>query len=97
MLARGGVLFAENCSICHQNVPRSGVPDLRRMSAPAHATFNDIVLRGARRPLGMPQWDDVLDDDDADAMHAYLISIAWVAYRAQQAGTTPGRAPVAAR
>ena len=97
VLARGGVLFAENCSICHQNVPRSGVPDLRRMSAPAHATFNDIVLRGARRPLGMPQWDDVLDDDDADAMHAYLISIAWEAYRAQQAGTTPARAPVAAR
>jgi quinohemoprotein ethanol dehydrogenase len=97
VLARGGLLFAQNCSICHQNVPRSGVPDLRRMSAATHQRFNDIVLRGQRRLLGMPQWGDVLDEADADAMHAYLISVAWEAYRAQQAGVTPAGAPVAAK
>ncbi|MFO1401553.1 MAG: PQQ-dependent dehydrogenase, methanol/ethanol family [Steroidobacteraceae bacterium] len=97
VLARGGLLFAQNCSICHQNVPRSAVPDLRRMSAVTHQTFNDIVLRGARRPLGMPQWNDVFNDADADAMHAYLVSIAWEAYRQQQAGIADASAPVAAK
>jgi quinohemoprotein ethanol dehydrogenase len=97
VLARGALLFAQNCSICHQNVPRSGVPDLRRMSAAVHQTFNDIVLRGQRRALGMPQWDDVLSEADSNAIHAHLTAIAWDAYRAEQAGLKTERAPVAAR
>jgi quinohemoprotein ethanol dehydrogenase len=88
VLARGALLFAQNCSICHQNMPRSGLPDLRRMSAAVHQGFNDIVLRGQRRALGMPQWDDVLGEADSNAIHAYLISLAWEAYRQQQAGIT---------
>jgi hypothetical protein len=31
----------------------------------------------------MPQWDDVLRGADADAIHAYLISIARQSYAAQ--------------
>ena len=97
VLARGGLLFAQNCSICHQNMPRSGLPDLRRMSAAVHRTFNDIVLHGQRRQLGMPQWDDVLSEADSNAIHAYLTSIAWQAYRQQQAGSKAKAAPVASR
>ena len=97
VLARGGLLFAQNCSICHQNTPRSGASDLRRMSAAVHQTFSDIVLKGQRRPLGMPQWDDVLSEADSNAMHAYLVSIAWDAYRKEQAGVRKAAAPVAAR
>jgi len=92
---RGARLFAENCGICHQNVPRSGAPDLTRMSPAVHQTFNDIVLHGQRRALGMPQWDDVLSEADADAIHAYLISLAWDAYRAEQAGLRAGTPVVA--
>ena len=97
VLARGAVLFAQNCSICHQNTPRGGVPDLRRMSAGVHATFNDIVLRGQRRPLGMPQWDDVLSEADSSAIHAHLVAIAWDAYRQQQAGVRTETAPVVSK
>ena len=94
VLARGARLFAENCSICHQNTPRGGTPDLRRMSVAVHQTFNDIVLRGQRRPLGMPQWDDVLSEADSNAIHAHLTAIAWEAYRREQAGIRAEAAPV---
>jgi quinohemoprotein ethanol dehydrogenase len=67
------------------------------MSAAVHATFNDIVLRGQRRPLGMPQWDDVLSEADSNAMHAHLIAIAWDAYRKEQAGVRTEAAPVASK
>jgi quinohemoprotein ethanol dehydrogenase len=97
VLARGALLFAQNCSICHQNTPRGGVPDLRRMSAGVHATFNDIVLLGQRRSLGMPQWDDVLSEADSNAMHAHLIAVAWDAYRKEKAGIRTETAPVASK
>jgi quinohemoprotein ethanol dehydrogenase len=69
---------------CHVDADRIGSADLRRMSAPVHATFKEIVLRGQRLPLGMPRFDDILSEADADAIHAYLISNAWQAYRDQQ-------------
>lgn len=84
-IARGGQLFARNCAICHANVDHGLTPDLRRMSAEVHAGFAGIVLHGARRYRGMPQWDDVLTEADADAIHAYLIDLAWQGYDAQQA------------
>jgi mono/diheme cytochrome c family protein len=31
----------------------------------------------------MPQWNDVLDEADVEAIRAYLVSSAWDAYRAQ--------------
>jgi quinohemoprotein ethanol dehydrogenase len=46
-------------------------PDLRYMSAETHASFKDIVVRGARP--GMPPFADVLSEGDADAIHAFLI------------------------
>ena len=49
------------------------VPDLRYLSAERHAIFNDIVLKGALLPLGMPSFAAELDDADADAIHAYVI------------------------
>jgi quinohemoprotein ethanol dehydrogenase len=60
-------------------------PDLRRMSPETHAAFNAIVLYGARRFQGMPQWDDVLNEEQSNAIHAYLIDLAARAYAAQQA------------
>jgi sugar lactone lactonase YvrE len=53
------------------------------MTEDTHAAFNAIVLQGARRTRGMPQWDDVLDEDRSNAIHAYLIDLAWQAYRQQ--------------
>jgi quinohemoprotein ethanol dehydrogenase len=53
------------------------------MTAATHAEFNDIILKGARRERGMPQWDDMLSEDDVNAIHAYIISMQWDAYRAE--------------
>jgi quinohemoprotein ethanol dehydrogenase len=94
-IARGASLFAQNCSRCHANVStRGSTPDLRRMSAATHAAFEQIVLKGALRPRGMPQWDDVLSESDTQAIHAHLISLGWEAFRQeseQRSGTTPAR------
>lgn len=79
----GAQLFARSCAICHANVDHGMTPDLRRMDAATHASFKAIVLYGARRYQGMPQWDDVLNEEQADAIHAYLIDVAWDAYEAQ--------------
>src|SRR5690606_25233631 len=60
LVQQGGQLFARSCAICHANIDYGLTPDLRRMDAATHATFKPIVLYGARRYRGMPQWDDVL-------------------------------------
>ena len=85
MIARGQALFAANCATCHVNLPRSASADLTRLTASDHAAFNDVVLGGALKEAGMPQWDDVLSRQDADALHAYVIKLQTDAYAAQQA------------
>jgi quinohemoprotein ethanol dehydrogenase len=82
---KGADLFGAHCSSCHLNQPGTGAPDLRRMSPETHDAFKQIVLGGALINAGMPPWDDVLSPEDADAIHAYLISISWDAYNKQQA------------
>ena len=99
-VSRGETLFAAYCSACHRSAAprgRGASADLRRMNAGTHAAFNQIVLQGTLRPLGMPQWNDVLTNEEADALHAYLISEQWQAYRAEQSSaTTPQQGPAAA-
>ena len=73
-IAMGRGLFFTHCAICHSNQPRSISPDLRRLSPDTHAAFDEIVLRGALLPGGMPRWDDILAPGDAAAIHAYLIA-----------------------
>jgi quinohemoprotein ethanol dehydrogenase len=80
----GEIKFIEECSRCHVLGP-SVTPDLRRLNAGLHAAFKEIVLRGALAPAGMERFDDLLSDQDADHIHAYLIAQSWIAYRAQEA------------
>ena len=82
---KGGQLFGAHCASCHVNQPGSEAPDLRRMTKDTHDAFHQIVLQGIFQNAGMPPWDDVLSTDDADAIHQYLISLAWDAYNKQQA------------
>jgi quinohemoprotein ethanol dehydrogenase len=83
-IQQGQQLFGR-CALCHANSDIGLTPDLRRMSPETHAQFNAIVLYGARRYRGMPQWDDVLNEEQSDAIHAYLIDLARRAYEAQEA------------
>jgi quinohemoprotein ethanol dehydrogenase len=75
MIAQGNAIFMANCGLCHSNQHRSITPDLRRMSDGAHQAFKEIVLEGLLLPNGMPRWDDRLSEQDADAIHAYLIDL----------------------
>ena len=94
-VAKGAALFGRTCGFCHANQAHGLTPDLRRMTADTHKEFEDIVLKGARRFSGMPQWDDVLSEADVEAIHAYLISEAWKAYDAEQKGKTLDEGPKA--
>ena len=75
-IEQGAALFGQYCATCHAMTPRTGSADLRRMSATVHDSFESIVLGGAYKPLGMPQFDDVLNSADAQAIRAYLIGVA---------------------
>ncbi|WP_374413471.1 PQQ-dependent dehydrogenase, methanol/ethanol family [Novosphingobium colocasiae] len=70
--ARGRDLWLRNCSICHR--PGGGTanwPDLRE-SAMAHdyESLRKIVKEGALAQLGMPQFDELSDQDIHDINNA---------------------------
>ncbi len=75
--------FIEQCTRCHQLGP-STTPDLRTLNDGLHMQFKDILLRGILAPAGMERFNDILSDQDADNVHAYLIEQSWIAYRAQE-------------
>ncbi len=54
-------------------VSNKSVPDLRWMAPPFHENFKPIVLGGALKGLGMVGFADVLNEKDADAVHAYIL------------------------
>lgn len=73
-IARGQQLFFSiGCALCHSNQPRAISPDLRRMQPGTHEAFNQIVLEGLLVSNGMPRWDDLMTEEDAEAIHAWLI------------------------
>jgi quinohemoprotein ethanol dehydrogenase len=78
-IAAGEVLYNRFCARCHV-FGEALLPDLRRLSAPTHQLFYDIVLNGAYRGKGMARWEDVLTHADAEAIHAYLIDQSWTAF-----------------
>lgn len=73
-VARGAVLFAQTCAVCHGQNAIGGVKDLRHMSAETHAAFNRIVLEGLFLDKGMASFADILTREDAEAIHAYIIA-----------------------
>jgi quinohemoprotein ethanol dehydrogenase len=88
-IAEGSRLFG-SCRTCHANRPDGMTPDLRS-SGLLHSVdgFKAVVLEGALRMRGMPQWDDVLSAEDTEAIHAYLIDEAWKAYRGEEREIIP--------
>ena len=73
-IQRGAKLFADTCSRCHGQLAVGGVKDLRLMTPQAHAEFNDVVLKGTRTQKGMASFANLLKPQDADDIHAYVIS-----------------------
>jgi len=65
------------------------VPDLRYMPASVHRRFNEIVLGGSGQRNGMPKFSTPMGwpwiktgmtQEEADALHAYLIDVQWKTY-----------------
>ena len=77
-LARGDQLYHQVCVSCHGSLGRNMVSpritDLRRMSLETHATFQAIVLGGARRELGMRGFAEEMNFADVEAIHQFVIS-----------------------
>lgn len=87
-----GVLVTWGCDYCHggaqlQN-PLSTVPDLRKANAATHTALDKIVLGGAYRIRGMPQFAD-MPQSDLQLIQAYIINKAWDAYDAQESSKKP--------
>jgi mono/diheme cytochrome c family protein len=49
------------------------MPDLRFSSREVHERWSDVVLGGTRAAQGMASFADQLTQDDAQAIHAYVI------------------------
>lgn len=71
----GEKLFHQHCSQCHGNMAvTSGViSDLRMSSSAVHRAFSRIVLNGVMEESGMAGYDDVLDDEQVEAIQSYII------------------------
>ncbi len=69
----GAGLYSKNCAVCHGANVVGGVRDLRHLTPETHAAFLDIVLGGKLKAGGMESFKDVLTQEQAEAIHAYLI------------------------
>jgi quinohemoprotein ethanol dehydrogenase len=86
MLDKGQELYINYCTICHGNeaVSNGRIPDLRHLPTVYYDNFNAIVLDGAMKKLGMVGFSDVLNEDDALALKAYILEEANEDWELQQ-------------
>jgi quinohemoprotein ethanol dehydrogenase len=97
LVARGGEIYGENCSMCHDvgGMARSSFPDLRRTPLLHSADgFNNVVLQGALAERGMTSFAASLNEDDTDAIRHYIIAQAHIALNTPNPfGPAPDVAP----
>ncbi len=70
----GERLYHKYCATCHGGaaVAMVGMKDLRKISPETRAALADIVLKGALRGNGMPEFSAYLGDADVAKLRAYL-------------------------
>jgi len=77
-VALGESLYHENCAVCHSpglTASGAGVPDLRYSDASVHAAWDAIVRGGAFAGKGMASFAHVVDEEGAEAIHAYVVEM----------------------
>ena len=86
MLVTGKDIYFSRCLVCHgESVASGGVlPDLRHSSKDVHAAWQAIVLGGAYQSNGMPSFGGILNAEESEAVRAYVIQRARIAYERQQ-------------
>ncbi|MBD2858976.1 PQQ-dependent dehydrogenase, methanol/ethanol family [Spongiibacter sp. KMU-158] len=75
VLSKGRDLYYAFCAACHgtEVISNGAVPDLRHLPPVFHEQFNAIVLDGIMSKAGMVGFRDVLDEESAYAVHAYIL------------------------
>ncbi len=78
----GRLVYARYCAVCHGGGVRGGgvLPDLRYLIPGKHLVFEDIVLGGILKDLGMVSFADVISREEARDVHAYIIERAHATY-----------------
>jgi len=80
---KGKVIYDRNCANCHgQDVITSGhgrIPDLRNIREFRLGILPQILRDGILKPLGMPQYADMTDEEIA-AVQAHIMNEAWDGY-----------------
>ncbi|MBW2287419.1 MAG: PQQ-dependent dehydrogenase, methanol/ethanol family [Deltaproteobacteria bacterium] len=74
VLAHGKERYVTLCARCHGFEAKGTgfLPDLRHSPRAVHDAWDAIVLKGAFANKGMAGFADLLDADDAHAIHAYV-------------------------
>ncbi len=81
VIAQGETAYNRNCSVCHGpfavSIRLDTYPDLRmsEMLGDAEA-WHAVVMEGELADAGMASWAGVLDDTDAEAIRAFVITMA---------------------
>ena len=72
----GQVAYHRVCAQCHGRdaISTNAIPDLRHMTPETRAEFKDIVLKGTRLQKGMANFSDVISEEEANGISAYLIA-----------------------
>lgn len=72
-VARGGRVYAENCSTCHGEEMQNNSTiafDLRKLKADEHERFISSVTNGKNNV--MPSWDGALSPEQIEDVWAYV-------------------------
>jgi quinohemoprotein ethanol dehydrogenase len=81
-LASGQQMFGTYCSVCHGVGAISGglIPDLRKSDEARRGLFQQIVLDGVLKPLGMPSFKDTLEPAEVEKIKQYVMSREYADY-----------------
>lgn len=69
------------------------VPDLRKSDEAHRNLFQQIVLDGVLRPLGMPSFKDTLTPDEVEKIKLYVMSREYADYAKAQKQTATKATP----
>jgi len=76
IIAKGAKAYANTCTLCHGDQAYSSglIPNLRYSPYTNNAdAFKSVVLGGALESKGMPNYTNVFDEDEIEAIRAYVI------------------------
>jgi quinohemoprotein ethanol dehydrogenase len=79
-LLQGENLYHERCSICHGGAAVGGgvLPDLRHSLIARDKAIEDVVLKGALKANGMPDFSAVLTARDVALIQQYILQQGWL-------------------